>query len=94
WFRPAFQALRAMKGLRGTALDVFGYARVRREERALVGEYRGLIERALESLSPATHDAAVALGELPDMIRGYEDVKLDSVRHFRARAVELAARLG
>jgi hypothetical protein len=36
----------------------------------------------------------VALGELPDMIRGYEDVKLDSVRHFRARAVELAARLG
>ena len=94
WFRPAFQALRAMKGLRGTALDVFGYARVRREERALVGEYRGLIERALGSLSPATHDAAVALGDLPDMIRGYEDVKLDSVRHFRARAVELAARLG
>src|SRR6266496_3554720 len=89
WFRPAFQALRAMKGLRGTALDVFGYARVRREERALVGEYRGLIERALGSLSPATHDAAVALGDLPDMIRGYEDVKLDSVRHFRARAVEL-----
>ncbi len=94
WFRPAFQALRAMKGLRGTALDVFGYARVRREERALVGEYRGLIERALGSLSPATHDAAVALGDLPDVIRGYENIKLDNVRQFRARAAELVARLG
>jgi len=31
---------------------------------------------------------------LPDMIRGYEDVKLDSVRAFRARAAELVARLG
>jgi indolepyruvate ferredoxin oxidoreductase len=94
WFRPAFQALSAMKGLRGTALDVFGYARVRREERALIAEYRGLIERALGRLSPATHDTAVALGDLPDVIRGYEHVKLDNVRQFRARAAELVARLG
>jgi hypothetical protein len=27
------------------------------------------------------------------MIRGYEDIKLDSVKHFRARAAELADRL-
>ena len=94
WFKPVFSALHAMKGLRGTALDVFGYARVRREERALIGEYRALIERALASLSPATHDTAVALGDLPDLIRGYEDIKLDSVKHFRARAAELAAKLG
>jgi indolepyruvate ferredoxin oxidoreductase len=94
WFKPVFSALHAMKGLRGTALDVFGYARVRREERALIGEYRALVERALASLSPATHDTAVALGDLPDMIRGYEDIKLDSVKHFRARAAELAAKLG
>ena len=69
-----------MKGLRGTAFDVFGYARVRREERALIGEYRALVERALAALAPATHDAAVALADLPDMIRGYEDIKLDNVR--------------
>ena len=94
WFKPAFEALRAMKGLRGTALDVFGYARVRREERALIGEYRALVERALATLSPANHDTAVAIGDLPDMIRGYEDIKLDNVRQFRARAAELVARLG
>jgi len=94
WFKPAFGALTAMKGLRGTALDVFGYARVRREERALIGEYRALVERVLAALSPARHDTAVAIADLPDMIRGYEDVKLDSVRAFRARAAELVARLG
>jgi indolepyruvate ferredoxin oxidoreductase len=94
WFKPAFSALSSMKGLRGTAFDVFGYARVRREERALIGEYRALVERALPALEPARHDAAVALADLPDMIRGYEDIKLDNVKQFRARAAELAARLG
>src|SRR5215510_12727262 len=93
WFKPAFSALTAMKGLRGTSLDMFGYARVRREERALIGEYRALVERALATLSPARHDTAVAIADLPDMIRGYEDVKLDSVRAYRARAAELLARL-
>src|SRR5262249_43806766 len=53
WFTPAFRALSAMKRLRGTALDVFGYAPVRREERRLVEEYRGLIETTLERLGPA-----------------------------------------
>ena len=94
WFKPAFSALSSMKGLRGTAFDVFGYARVRREERALIGEYRALIERALAALAPGRHDAAVALADLPDMIRGYEDIKLDNVKQFRARAAEFAARLG
>jgi indolepyruvate ferredoxin oxidoreductase len=94
WFTPVFSLLSALKGLRGSALDVFGYAEVRREERALIGEYRALVERALAALSPERHDAAVTLAELPDMIRGYESIKLDNVKLFRARAAELAGRLG
>jgi len=94
WFRPVFGALRAMRGLRGTALDPFGYARVRREERALVDEYRALVERALEMLGPDSHDAAVALADLPDMIRGYEEIKLGNITQFRRRAAELSGRLG
>jgi indolepyruvate ferredoxin oxidoreductase len=94
WFRPVFGALRAMRGLRGTALDPFGYARVRREERALVDEYRAHVERALEKLGPDSHDAAVALADLPDMIRGYEEIKLGNITQFRRRAAELSGRLG
>ena len=93
WFAPAFKALRAMKGLRGTALDVFGYAQVRRVERELVGEYRRMVETALARLAPATHDALVAIAELPDEIRGFEQVKLDNVKRFREKATRLISEL-
>ncbi len=93
WFAPAFKALRAMKGLRGSSLDVFGYAPVRRVERQLIGEYRGLIEGVLAKLTPANHDVAVAIAQLPDEIRGYEQIKLDSVKRFRDGAAQLQSQL-
>ncbi len=93
WFTPAFRLLRAMKGLRGTALDPFGRAEVRRVERALPGEYRAMIETALSRLTPETHDLAVKIGELPDGVRGYEDVKLENVKRFRETARDLLAQL-
>jgi indolepyruvate ferredoxin oxidoreductase len=83
WFDGAFRLLTRMKGLRGTALDPFGRAAVRREERALIGEYRALIEKAIAGLSPETYERAVKLASAPDIIRGYEDVKLASVQRFR-----------
>jgi indolepyruvate ferredoxin oxidoreductase len=93
WFAPAFRVLRALRPLRGTALDVFGYAAVRRAERALVDEYRALVEAALARLTPATHDRAVEIAALPDEIRGYEDIKLKSIARFRERAAALASAL-
>ena len=93
WFAPAFRMLRAMKGLRGTAFDVFGYAEVRRLERTLIGEYRQLIETVLVRLSPVTHDAAVTIAELPDEVRGYEQIKIDNVARFREKAKQLIAQL-
>jgi indolepyruvate ferredoxin oxidoreductase len=83
WFDGAFKLLYAMRGVRGGALDVFGLAEVRRVERALIGEYRGLIEKALAGLSPDSYDRAVKLAALPDVIRGYEDIKLGNVAKFR-----------
>ncbi|SFN75306.1 indolepyruvate ferredoxin oxidoreductase [Pseudonocardia ammonioxydans] len=85
--RPAFTALRAARRLRGTALDVFGYAGVRRVERELVGEYQALVRAALESLDgPARVDAVVAVAETVSSVKGYEDVKLAGVERFRAEA--------
>ncbi|MEX2193984.1 MAG: indolepyruvate ferredoxin oxidoreductase family protein [Thermoleophilaceae bacterium] len=87
WFVPAFRMLRAGRRLRGTRLDVFGYAEVRRVERALVGEYLEHVEAAIAA--GAGSDAARELCELPDLIRGYEEIKLGNVERFRERAAEL-----
>jgi indolepyruvate ferredoxin oxidoreductase len=83
WFDAAFRTLAGMKTLRGTALDPFGRAHVRRVERALPGDYRGLVDKALVDLAPETYDRAVRLAALPDVIRGYEDIKLRNVETFR-----------
>jgi indolepyruvate ferredoxin oxidoreductase len=89
WFDGPFRLLMRLKFLRGTPLDLFGYDKVRRVERELIGEYRALIEAALADLSPAGYERAVRLAELPDMIRGYESIKLANVARFRAAVREL-----
>ncbi|HYH59905.1 MAG TPA: indolepyruvate ferredoxin oxidoreductase family protein [Thermoleophilaceae bacterium] len=93
WFVPVLRMLRSMRRLRGTPLDPFGLARVRRTERALIGEYEGLVASAVSALTPESHETAVELAELPDVIRGYEDIKLAGVERFRERAGVLLERL-
>jgi indolepyruvate ferredoxin oxidoreductase len=83
WFDVVFRLLVRLRGLRGTALDPFGRARVRRVERQLIGEYRTLVDKALVDLGPETWERAVKLAELPDLIRGYEEIKLRGVKRFR-----------
>jgi indolepyruvate ferredoxin oxidoreductase len=94
WFKPSFRALRRMRRLRGTKLDPFGRAEVRRVERELIGEYEQMVAEALTALTPETHATALELLELPDVIRGYEEIKLRNVALFRKRAEPLRRRLG
>jgi indolepyruvate ferredoxin oxidoreductase len=89
WFRPAFAALVAMRRLRGTALDPFGYTEVRRAERALIAEYRAVVDQLLAGLTIGNHDLAVEIAALPDMIRGYEHIKLANVRAYHEKLAEL-----
>jgi indolepyruvate ferredoxin oxidoreductase len=93
WFVPSFKALYRMRRLRGTRLDPFGKAEVRRVERALIGEYQDLVARTVSKLTPENHDVALELVELPDLIRGYEEIKLRNVVMFRKRAEALEKRL-
>lgn len=91
WFRPAFRLLRALRTARGTRLDLFGHHPVRRTERALIAEYREAITRAMR-VAPG-HPLVRELAELPDMVRGYEDIKLASVDAYRRRQAEILAAL-
>ncbi|MFD6894429.1 indolepyruvate ferredoxin oxidoreductase family protein [Rhodococcus sp. NPDC060086] len=76
------------KRLRGTRFDPFGYAHVRRTERALLAHYTAVIEQIVADLNTDSYDRAVRIAELPDMVRGYEDIKLRSVEQYRARLEE------
>lgn len=82
WFRVVFRVLYAMRFLRGTRLDPFGYADVRRVERRLIGEYRESVRGAMTA---GDHALALELASLPDLVRGYEHVKLANVEEYDAR---------
>jgi indolepyruvate ferredoxin oxidoreductase len=87
-----FRLLAPMKVLRGTALDVFGYTEERREERALIGEYRSAIEGMLPALSASNRDDALAFARVPEHIRGYGHVKARHLKAARTQWVDLLAR--
>jgi indolepyruvate ferredoxin oxidoreductase len=93
WFKPVLRVLAAMRRLRGTRFDVFGYTAVRRAERELIAEYRQVIEQLATLLRPGNHALAVEIAALPDLVRGYEDVKLAAVARYRERLGELTGKL-
>ncbi len=88
WFSTPLRVLAKLKFLRGTPFDAFGYARSRREERELIAWYRGLMEEVLGLATEHTMSSALELAALPDQIRGYEDVKRESIRKVRALALQ------
>jgi indolepyruvate ferredoxin oxidoreductase len=87
---PAFRVLRAMRRIRGGWLDLFGHTALRRLERELITEYVAVVER----LNGAPEELALRIAALPDLVRGYEEIKVESVRKYRAELAELIAELG
>ena len=92
WIRPAFGLLAKLKGLRGGALDVFGYTEERKMERALIGEYRASIEALLaKGLTSERLNLATDIARIPEEIRGYGHVK---ARHLVAARAKWDALMG
>ena len=85
----ALRALAPMKRLRGTALDPFGHARVRRVERELLRHYRWVLHALVDGLTLSSYERAVAFAALPDLVRGYEHVKLRHVDRYVAAIADL-----
>jgi indolepyruvate ferredoxin oxidoreductase len=89
WMMKAFGLLAKLKGLRGTAFDIFGRTEERKTERALIEQYRATIGALLPQLTADNLAQAVAIASIPDDIRGFGHVK---ERHLKA-AKEKEARL-
>jgi indolepyruvate ferredoxin oxidoreductase len=75
WVFSAFKLLAKLRGLRGGALDVFGYTAERRMERQLIVDYRKTVDELLAGLDGDNHALAVDIASVPEHIRGYGHVK-------------------
>ncbi|WP_182358810.1 indolepyruvate ferredoxin oxidoreductase family protein [Tomitella gaofuii] len=84
------RALAHGRRLRGTRLDPFGRTAMRRLERGLLAHYEATVDGLLGELHTADGYArAVEFAGLPEIIRGYEDVKLANVATYRERLAAL-----
>ncbi len=94
WATPGVRVLARAKVVRGTPLDPFRWAKVRRVERRLPKQYRSALRKVLRRLTAHNLDDAVAIAALPDMVRGYEDIKLANVERYRTALDDRLADFG
>lgn len=94
WFRPVFSALRAARVLRGSPLDPFAHTDVRKTERRLVKEFETDIRRVAAIMTPENHALASEFAALPEIVRGYEEVKMRNVVAYGSIRRELLSALG
>ncbi len=88
WMLTAFRVLARLKGLRGTALDVFGRTDERKMERLLIDEYKASLLEVLGSLNADNHSLALEIARIPELIKGYGHVK---ARHLASARPQWAA---
>ncbi|WP_310619278.1 indolepyruvate ferredoxin oxidoreductase family protein [Flexibacterium corallicola] len=93
WVFKAFKVLYAMRGLRGTALDAFGYTKERRAERALISQYLADMETVGERMGAVTHDRLLDLLMVPDEVRGYGALKENNLASANKLRQELLTHL-
>lgn len=93
WLLPILKMLALAKGLRGTALDPFGYTPERRRERGMAPRYRDLVESLLPRLTQSNADIVLAIARLPQAIRGYGHVKEKTIENAGAEQARLLAQL-
>jgi indolepyruvate ferredoxin oxidoreductase len=93
WMWSAFKLLAKLKGLRGTALDIFGYTEERKQERALVEEYHVVITNLAEKLTLDNLDDAISIASLPEKIRGFGHVKEKAMQAYHVEKAALLAQV-
>jgi indolepyruvate ferredoxin oxidoreductase len=89
WMLSAMSVLASLKGLRGTAFDIFGRTEERRQERRLIEDYVALVAQVCDGLTAENHAIAVDLLSVPEQIRGYGHVKQEHLARARSREAQL-----
>ncbi len=93
YMMSAFRVLAALKGLRGTWLDIFARNPERKQEVAMIGAYEALLGEIAGVLTPANHATSVSLAELPLDVKGYGYIKDENYKKAKAKEAVLRRRL-
>jgi indolepyruvate ferredoxin oxidoreductase len=88
-YEVAFHALRKLKRLRGTPLDVFGWDRDRRTERALIDEYERLVADTIDPEAGLSYEDQVAVASSALEIKGYGPIKEAAVDRWHEHVAQL-----
>ncbi len=89
WMLSALKLLARLKGLRGTAFDLFAWSHDRRKERKLMDDYIALLDSLAQGLNEHNHSVAVSCASLPDKVRGFGPVKSEAIARYYEEKVLL-----
>jgi indolepyruvate ferredoxin oxidoreductase len=89
WVFTVFKVLAKLRGLRGSAFDMFGYTTERKMERQLIADYEQTIADLLAPLDSGNVGLAAEIASIPEHIRGYGHVKDTHLQAAKKREAEL-----
>jgi len=92
WIFTALKFMSKLKGLRGTAVDIFGHTAERKTERQLITDYEETVTSLMENLRGENLPIAIEIANLPDKIRGFGPVKEGNIAAANVAKAELMAR--
>ena len=75
-----FPVLSAMKFLRGSPLDIFGYSAERRMERRILSDFVAELDQMAKALNSDNKEQVEEFLSYPAGVRGYGHVKLKNYR--------------
>ena len=84
WMMTAFRVLAKLKGLRGSAFDIFGRTEERKMERRLIAEYEQTVDVLLSGLTAGNLKLSVEIASIPEDIRGFGHVKMRNLEKAKA----------
>ena len=87
----AFRWLARARFLRGGMFDIFGHTQERKMERQLLADYETVLDEIIAGLSADNLQAAIALANYPDIIKGFGHVKERNVEKAKVERRSLRA---
>ena len=91
WFKVFYVMLKNMKFLRGTPFDFMAWfsSDVRKADKKALNHYKSILEKNINEIGNGKYQDLKEFSSLPDIIRGYEEVRLDTMTEYYKKSDNL-----